>query len=267
MFEARGDGKMNSTILWDMEHEQPLDNLVQGISNTAIFRTIGFIGDSLSSGEFESRSDDGTPGYHDYYEYSWGQYIARKNGLTAHSFSRGGMSAKEFLESFAEQNDFWNPEKACQAYVIALGVNDLFGLHQAIGCVDDICREDRTRNKDTFAGYYGAVIQRFKEIQPQAKFFLLTMPREEDERDDERQAMAELLYAMADFFDNTYVIDLFKYAPVYDDEFKKRYYLYGHLNASGYILTANMVDAYIDYLVRHHPDDFRRVPFIGKNLK
>ena len=41
------------------EGEQPLDRLADGYSNTAIFRTIGFIGDSLSSGEFESRDKDG----------------------------------------------------------------------------------------------------------------------------------------------------------------------------------------------------------------
>ena len=31
------------------EDEKPLDRLVEGYSNTSIFRTIGFIGDSLSS--------------------------------------------------------------------------------------------------------------------------------------------------------------------------------------------------------------------------
>ena len=65
------------------EGEQPLDRLADGYSNTAIFRTIGFIGDSLSSGEFESRDKDGKAGYHDFYEYSWGQYIARRHGLQA----------------------------------------------------------------------------------------------------------------------------------------------------------------------------------------
>jgi hypothetical protein len=72
---------------------------------------------------------------------------------------------------------------------------------------------------------------------------------------------------LADYFDNAYVIDLNKYAPVYDEEFRRRYFLYGHMNASGYIFTANMVDAYIDYIVRHNPDDFRRVGFIGTDLE
>ena len=47
------------------ENEKPLDRLVESYSNTGIFRTIGFIGDSLSSGEFESLSDEGKRGWHD----------------------------------------------------------------------------------------------------------------------------------------------------------------------------------------------------------
>ena len=104
--------------------EKPLDNFVSGYSNTAIFRKIAFIGDSLSSGEFETVNEDGSHSYHDLYEYSWGQFLARKNGLTAYNFSRSGMTAKWYLESYADEKDLWNKEKACQAYVIALGVND-----------------------------------------------------------------------------------------------------------------------------------------------
>lgn len=104
---------------WEKElydkNEKPLDKLVDGYSNTSVFRTIAFIGDSLSSGEFETRDADGNPGYHDLYEYSWGQYIARKNGLKAYNFSRGGMSAGQYLNDFAEKNGFWNKEKVCQA--------------------------------------------------------------------------------------------------------------------------------------------------------
>lgn len=250
------------------ENEQPLDNFPIGISNTAIFRTIAFVGDSLSSGEFESRNAAGQPGYHDYFEYSWGQYIARRNGLTAYSFSRGGMTASEYMNSFGEAMGFWNPDKAAQAYVIALGVNDLLNAGQEIGSLDDV-KDDWRQNGKTFAGYYAALVQRYKEIQPEAKFFFVTMPREQapgsgNARDEKKAAHAELLYQLAEKLGNAYVIDLFKYGPVYDAEFCQRFFLYGHMTASGYIFTANIIDAYIDYYIRKFPDDFRRVPFIGK---
>ncbi|MBE6740615.1 MAG: SGNH/GDSL hydrolase family protein [Ruminococcaceae bacterium] len=252
---------------FDIENEQPLDRFVDGISNTAVFRKIAFVGDSLSSGEFESKDKDGKPGWHDYYEYSWGQYIARKNGLTAYNFSKGGMRADTYINAFADEQDFWNKDLACQAYVIALGVNDILNAGQEIGSVADI-KENWQDNAKTFAGYFAAIVMRYKEIQPRAKFFFVTMPRGIDEK---RNALAkkhaELLYALAEYFDNAYVIDLYKYAPVYDEEFRRRYFLYGHMNASGYIFTANMIDAYIDYIVRHNPDDFRRVGFIGTDLE
>ena len=107
------------------KEEKPLERLLEGGGFSAIFRTVGCIGDSLSSGELEAVHEDGTKSYHDYFEHSWGQYIARANGAKVYNFSRGGMSAREYCERFAEDKGFWNPELAAEAYIIALGVNDV----------------------------------------------------------------------------------------------------------------------------------------------
>lgn len=248
--------------------EKPLDRLVDGYSFTSVFRKIAFIGDSLSSGEFETCDPEGNKGYHDLYEYSWGQYIARANGLTAYNFSRGGMTAKEYMESFAEQRGFWNKDKAAQAYVIALGVNDLYGLKQPIGSLDDVHPEDYTKNAESFIGYYAMIISRYKEISPDARFFFMTFPKETIHFGDDRALhMRELLYGLCDIFDNCYVLDLYEYGPEYDEEFKKNFYLLGHLDPQGYILTAQIVDSYIDYIVRHNPEDFKTVGFVGTDIK
>jgi lysophospholipase L1-like esterase len=244
--------------------EKPLDNIPMDGGMCAIFRTIGCIGDSLSSGEFESLSAEGKKGYHDFFEYSWGQYIARHAGLTAYNFSKGGMTAKQYWNSFAEEKGYWSPDLLCQAYIIALGVNDILNQKQDVGSIHDICLEDYNKNADTFAGYYGRIIQRIKSMQPHARFFLVTMPRDGSPRDERKPAHAALLHEMANLFDYTYVIDLNRYAPVYDAEFKRRYYLGGHMNPAGYILTARMMESYIDYIVRHNPEDFLQIPFIGK---
>ena len=248
--------------------EKPLDKLVDGYSNTSIFRTMAFIGDSLSSGEFETRDKEGNPGYHDLYEYSWGQYIARKNGLKAYNFSRGGMTSKEYMETFAEANGMWDKEKACQAYVIAMGVNDIYNAKREIGSIEDVNDENYLNNKPTFAGHYAAMIQKYKEISPDAKFFLVTFPNSNNpEIEPETQGMINLLYDLAEHFDNCYVIDLYKYGPIYDQEFRDKFYLYGHLSPSGYILTARIIDSYIDYIIRHNPDDFKTVGFIGTDIE
>ncbi len=249
------------------EGECPLDNLVDDGGFCKIFRSIACIGDSLSSGEFESYNPESGKAYHDCFEYSWGQYIARTAGVKVLNFSRGGMSAKEYCTSFADNNGFWDEDKLCQAYIIALGVNDLFGNKQELGTVDDITLNNFYQNKDSFAGYYAKIIQRIKGLRPDAKFFLVTMPRENPGRDKIAAEHAKLLCDMAALFSNTYVIDLFKYAPVYDSEFKNNFYLGGHMNAAGYVLTAKMIMSYIDYIVRQSPEDFADVGFIGTPYK
>ena len=249
-----------------IEGEKPLDRIVDDGGLTAIFRTIACIGDSLSSGEFESTKADGTKGYHDYYDYSWGQYIGRMVGAKVYNFSKGGMTAKTYMEEFADRRGLWAEEKAAQAYILALGVNDLHNRKHPLGTVGDISDEGwrESMKAQTFAGWYGAIIQRYRTIQPKSRIFLMTMPRSGNpERDAVSAAHAELLYQMAEKFEFTYVLDLHKYAPVYGDEFRRLFYLGNHLNAAGYLFTAKITASYIDYIIRHNPEDFTQVGFIG----
>lgn len=247
------------------ENEKPLDRIVTDGGFTPIFRTIACIGDSLSSGEFESRSKDGKDkGYHDMFEYSWGQFMARSGGYHVYNFSRGGMTAKEYIESFAEAKGFWDEDRLSQAYIMALGVNDLLGRNMEVGTVSDFEAPD-DNHPETFAYYYGKIIERIRRMRPDAYFFLMTMPRESTEPHPKREAHRELLLAFAKKLSRTYVIDLYTYAPIYDAEFNRRFFL-GHMNPMGYLLTARMVESYIDYLIRHNPEDFNQVPFISTDL-
>lgn len=248
------------------ENEKPLESFPMNGGFCGIFRKIGCVGDSMSSGEFEAVNDNGEKTYNDYYDFSWGQFFARMTGTTVYNFSRGGMTAKEYCDSFAEQNDFWNPDKACTAYIIALGVNDLMNCKMPLGTFEDIDIKNYENNKDTFIGYYGKIIQRYKEIQPDAKFFLLTIPNESFWGEG-RFEHAETIYKFAEVFSNTYVIDIGKYGPVFDDDFRKKFFLGGHMNPCGYMFFAQMMVSYIDYIIRHNIDDFCQVGFIGTGLQ
>lgn len=247
--------------------EKPLDRILSDGGLCGVFRVIGCIGDSLASGEFESADENGVPGYHDMFEYSWGQYIARACGSKAYNFSRGGMTASEYCNGFAQENGFWDEDKLCQAYIIALGVNDLCGQRQEPGSTADIDFNDYNNNKTTFLGYYARIIQRLKAMQPKARFFLVTMPSNAADPDAPENAVsklhASLMTELARVFEYTYVINLFEYAPTYDAEFRRNFFLSGHLNAAGYLLTARMLSSYIDYIVRSAPEDFAQVAFIG----
>ncbi|MBQ7337503.1 MAG: SGNH/GDSL hydrolase family protein [Clostridia bacterium] len=249
--------------------ERPLDRLVTDGGMTGIFRTIACVGDSLSSGEFEDVNADGVKTYHDMFDHSWGQHLGRMAGSKVYNFSRGGMSAAEYCLRFAEANGYWSAESAANAYIIALGVNDVLNnMTFPMGSTDDICRENWQQNKPTFAGYYAQIIQRYAELQKGAHFFLVTIPstpQNTPAREARADEHARLMYALAEFFgeDRTHVIDLRQYAPAYDTEFYRNFFLGGHMNPAGYLLTAKMMASYIDYIIRRQPENFMRVGFIG----
>ena len=255
-----------------VEGEKPLENLVSDGGFCGIFRTVAVIGDSLASGEFEATAEDGTTTFNDFYDYSWGQYMARMGGFRCINMSRGGMTVKEYIETFAEEQGFYSPDLKAQAYIIALGVNDFFYRKPFIerGSIDDICREDYTKNAKTFMGYYAQIIQRYKEIQPEAKFFLVTQPYSSNRNEEETQKSLMLRSAvmeLAEYFDNCFVIDLYEYGPDYTWALRGKFCLGGHLNPMGYMLFAKIIISYIDYIIRHNLADFKKVGLIGTGLK
>lgn len=252
--------------------EKPLDHLLSDGGFCAIFRSIGCIGDSLASGEHESLTG-GRKGYHDYYEYSWGQYMARACGATAQNFSVGGLTALGFLEKMARKDPrfaLYQPEKKCQAYIVALGCNDITAVLQGkleMGDISDVHPQAHSENAPSFAGYMGAILSHIKAVEPKARIFLLTMPQRPDadpQRVPLQERHAQLMYQLAELFEYTYVIDLRQYAPAHDADFREVYYLGGHLNAMGYLLTAKQLMSYIDYIIRTHPEDFAQTAFIGR---
>jgi lysophospholipase L1-like esterase len=249
--------------------EKPLDRLVTDGGMTGIFRTIACVGDSLSSGEFEDVNADGVKTYHDMFDHSWGQHLGRMAGSKVYNFSRGGMSAAEYCLRFAQANGFWSPELRADAYIIALGVNDILNnMTFPMGDVSDICREDWSQNKPTFVGYFAQIIQRYAALQKGAHFFLVTIPTTPQNaaaREARADEHARALYAIAEFFgqDRVHIIDLRRYAPAYDEEFYRNFFMGGHMNPAGYLLTAKMMASYIDYIIRREPEKFMRVGFIG----
>lgn len=259
---------LNLDNVFNNVEEKPLDVIAVNGGYTSIFRTVACVGDSLLSGEFESANEDGSSSYHDYYEYSWGQFLGRMCGSKVYNFSRGGMTAREYIESFADENNLWDESLAAQCYIIALGVNDLYNRGDAIGSIDDFNPEVPENSNKTFAGYYMQIIAKLKKIQPRAKFFLVTMPdcAECENNREIKKSHRDLLYAMTKYFDNTYLIDLFTYSPPHDAEFKKHFYMRNHLNPMGYKLTADIIGSYIDYIIRHNTEDFKETAFIGTEL-
>lgn len=251
--------------------EKPLDVIKDDGGFTSVFRKIAVIGDSLASGDLESMDLGGPREYHDYFDISWGQYLARACGSTVYNFTRGNMTVREYCDSFASAMGYWDRKLAAQAYVIALGVNDLDPDDSIVGSLADV-DPDYHFNKPTFAGYFARIIQHYKEIQPDAVFFLLTIPEEpegtlREEVRDRYRAQGALMRDFAAFFTNTYVIDLEKYGPVQDAEFRRLFYTGGHLNSAGYYLMSKLIGSYIDYVIRHNLEKFNQAGLIGTPYK
>ena len=234
--------------------EMPLDRIVPDGGLTSILRTVGAIGDSMSSGEFEGKNDEGKPTYTDTFDYSWGQFLARAAGINVINMSRGGMTAKEYMKSFADANGYWDRAKECNAFIIALGVNDVIVQNMPVGDIGDVDFSDYTKNGDSFIGYYAQIALKLRTIKPDAPLFFVTMPR--NEHGSLCADHSRILYELAERMNKAYVIDLDKYAPAYDADFRRAFFLYGHMTAAGYYLSAKFIGSYIDYIIRHNLADF-----------
>lgn len=259
---------MNLDLFTVKRNEKPLDNLRESCGLTGIFKEIGVIGDSLSSGEFESISENGETLYHDMYEYAWPAVIERLTGTHFHNYSRGGMTAKEFYESWADTNDFWQWN---QAYMIALGNNDLFVFQHEIGNAGDIHPLESEKNPDTFFGNLGRIISRLKGIEKDARIFLISMQkRGEEEADAAIEMVTKEMEKICKLYSFTYLIDMASYGPVYDEKMRETFAMGFHPNAMGYYAYGLMIGNYVDYLIRKNPKEFFEVPFIGtgyRNIK
>ena len=256
---------MNQQIFNCKTDEKPLDNIKENCGFAAIFKDIGVIGDSLSSGEFEATDENGQTTFHDFYEYSWPAILQRITGTNYSNYSRGGMTLKEFYESWADKNNYWQKK---QAYIIDLGNNDIYLYKQQIGTAEDINVDNPSLNPDTYFGYLGKVITKLKSLEKDAVIFLVSMQIDHlsKEKDETTKYVAKEMEKVTKLFTNTYLIDMTTYAPAYDEEAREKFAMGFHPNAMGYYIYALMIGNYIDYLIRKNYKDFFKVPFVGTGL-
>lgn len=135
--------------------------------NLSLFTDVGVIGDSYASGEIYA-TDGSLIG--DKYKISWIQQLARKNGFTGYNFSEGGLSTRTWLTSEYGLKKLNNSE-ACNLYILALGINDYYGLGESyLGTQEDI-----DSGNDTFYGNYAKIINAVKEKAQNAKIMISTI--------------------------------------------------------------------------------------------
>ena len=129
----------------------------------ALFEKIGVIGDSYASGVIYP---DGEPAAQ--YNISWGQILARKNGVSCTNFSAGGLTTRSWLLNNSGLKKL-NATEPQNLYYISLGINDKDKLG-----IDYIGTEaDMDSGADTFYGNYAKIINAIKAKAPHAKIILI----------------------------------------------------------------------------------------------
>lgn len=226
-----------------------------------IFHKIGFIGDSLSSGEVEFVKEDGSIGRVDLYDFSFGKRVGEITGNECLNFSRGGLTAKAAYNNY--NTELQNEENICTAYNIYLGTNDRNNTPYPVGTKSDIDLTNKENNADSFYGWYGKIIQRIKEVQPRAKIFLMTLPK--NAQSTKSVPYNECIKDLATIFSNCFVIDTYN---DWDEQSSAWMKLYGsgtHLNAVGYQKYAYNWVTHVNFIIENNLIAFRDVAFIGRN--
>lgn len=147
---------------WKVYGNEEINNYPLGLE---LFENIAVIGDSYSSGELYPNSSG-----IDYYNISWIQLLARKHGLKATNYSRGGLQTRTWLTSEYGLSKM-QQDTPKDLYFIYLGINDANVLaDNEIGTLNDI-----VTNADTFYGNYAKIINNVMTKAPNAKIAIINM--------------------------------------------------------------------------------------------
>lgn len=235
----------------------------------ASFLKVGIIGDSLASGEAYS-NNGGVSAPHDLYEYSWGQFMARRSGNTYYNFSSGGQTTRSWLLPRAQGGWYdvaTDGEHDCMAYYIALGQNDHsyqgMGMDY-LGVPADM--DDET--KDTFYGNYGKIIRAMKTVEPKAVFFLVNMPvmsQASEPAYEAKIAYNEAIGNIAAHFDGCYLLDLNRYSTLIasGNDYLRAQSRNAHFNAVAYNYFASVIIELTNEAMVLNREGFMQVEFIG----
>lgn len=247
----------------------PLKSIKETIGFAAILHSIGYIGDSLMSGELAYIPSDGEAVYKDCYEFSWGQRLSALINGIATNYSSGGLTTRTWINSYINSQGIGHSnddksrkfvETKFQAYINGLGTNDT-NQSLPIGTIDDIDFEDYNNNADTFYGNYAKILQKAREVSPKCFLFCLTIPTIWQGA-AETNGYNDAIRNIAAKLDKCYIIDLYKYLPSHS-YITTNYMNRGHMNTQGYQWIAYAIGTYIDYIITNNPQDFSMAALFG----
>lgn len=199
-----------------------------------------------------------------YPEFSWPHYFSRITGIPVINFGVAGASIRDYAQSTDRAN--WNVIEAsgnkCQAYIVGLGINDIWRDEEPIGVISDI----GTDNDTVYANYYKIITRLCTNFQ-NAVIFCNTIPKEND-----KYIWTNINDAIRDVVDyvrttdgrtNVFLCDLVNYMT--NDYYTNSVFsadYNGHYTPIGYNMMAQIYKVVLSDVVRSNWRYFRGVYLI-----
>lgn len=255
-----------NNVIDDTQGKYPLSRIDFSPCEILIFSKIVCVGDSLTAGAFDIGIDDTI----DIPKYSYPTQLQKLTGIEVFNAGISGSTATNDTNVnrswFAEamKKGFLNTENMGDCLIIGLGTNDITQSGFDGDVSTDINDSDYNQNALTSVGGYAKIIQYYREQVPNIPVFCISVTNDRNTQ-SERDLANSKIKAIAEHF-NAYYIDLSKWSqnnPVDSATFEKFYKISSHNNALGYNIRARQIACYIDFIIKNHISDFKKVQFIG----
>ncbi len=209
-----------------------------------IFPHITGIGDSLMAG------------YHidnvyaiDNPIFSWLQYICNRNGIKLTNLSRGGLTAKSWIDIYS----YFIMQESCPCYIIGLDGND-WEQNYIIGSIEDDLKAN------TFIGYYKEIINIILNHNPYAIIFCLSTyynMTDKNKNGDTLQDFSKAKEEITKLYKNTYFVDFYRKSKFtmpnsgFDGQ--------NHYDTLGYYKISEDIEEYLSEIIKNNIDDFKKI--------
>ena len=224
-----------------------------------IFRRVGCIGDSYTSGHIQLSGGEVVANNPD---YAWPHYMENLTGNKWDNFGASGSTAKWWV-SVADSR-LYTQVKAegnkCQGYVIGLMINDQGDWSQyatPVGTIADIAT-----NADTYYAYYYKLIQEVVSVNPSAKIFCNTCPKYADDY-SYNQAVRDVVDYCRKKGQNVYLCDLasakYNNDRFFNNPILQKDFVNGHQTAIGYEYMAECLLRVFSDVINENISDFQNV--------
>ena len=249
--------KNSKHILIDTDIDDAVHKALSQMQFTsiALFEKIGVLGDSYASGEVYR---NGSPAG-DFFNISWGQIMARRNGVVCENFSKGGLTTASWLSSPYGLTKLNNSDPM-DLYLIVLGINDVYSIlkddESYIGSESDIGTDHNTLWRNM-----AVTINAIKTKNSKAKIIVIGLANRGD-GSAYWQRLHELensgLKAIAEYFEIPYISQMDE--PYFNSSFYKDNMVGGHPTAIGYAGMAVAIEGMVEKVMMNYPDYFESYP-------